>query len=58
MCEKEEEKEGEEKMKTTSVEEVIVERCRSLKKKRKSSWVVSSATWQMRRSDMGFVPRR
>jgi hypothetical protein len=37
---------------------VIVERCRSLKKKRKSSWVVSSATWQMRRSDMGFVPRR
>lgn len=50
--------EGEEKMKTTSVEEMIVERWRSLRKKRKSSWVVSSETWEMRRSDMGLVPRR
>lgn len=58
MGEKDEVEEGEEKMKTTSVDAMIVERWRSLRKKRKSSWVVSSETWQMRRSDMGLVPRR
>lgn len=58
MYEKEEDEEGEEKMKTTSVEEVRVERWRSLRKMRKSSWVVSSDTWQIMRSVIGFVPLR